>query len=82
MSLRLIPPVFQFANSAGQPYAGGSLTFYRSGASQLENTYTTEALSVASSNPVTLNSAGWPATDIFLSPGAKYRHGNCDWSGA
>lgn len=70
----LLPlPKFQFVNSAGVPYAGGSLTFYLTNTSTLEDTFTTEALSVANSNPVTLNSAGWPATDIFLTPGTKYK---------
>src|SRR5262245_19009456 len=59
-------PVFQFANSAGQPYASGSLTFAASGTSTLRDTYSDAALSVANSNPLTLNSAGWPAVDIYL----------------
>jgi hypothetical protein len=69
----LPPPKFQFVNSAGQPYGGGSLTFYLTGTSTLEDTYTTSGLSVANSNPLTLNSAGWPATDIYLSPDTKYK---------
>lgn len=86
MAVLLQSPKFQFVNSAGAPYAGGSLTFYLTGTTTPENTYTTEALSIANSNPVTLNSAGWPATDIFLTPGTKYKvvlkdsSGNTIWT--
>ena len=66
MAARFGPPVFQFENSTGVPYAGGTLTFYATSSSTLQDTYTTAALSIANSNPFTLNSAGWPASDIFL----------------
>jgi len=63
-----LPPVFQFVNSAGQPYAGGSLTFYASGTSTPLDTYNDPDLDIShvNPNPVTLNSAGWPDVDIFL----------------
>ena len=74
----LLPlPKFQFENSAGLPYAGGSLTFYLTGTSTPQDTYPTPADATAAtnanSNPVTLNSAGWPAVDIYLSPSVKYK---------
>ncbi len=70
---RLLPiPKFQFENSAGLPYAGGSLEFYLTGTSTPQDVYTSEALAGAASTR-TLNSAGWPDTDIFLSPSVKYK---------
>jgi hypothetical protein len=66
VAVTLRPPVFQFVNSAGQPYAGGSLTFAESGTSTPLATYSDANLSIANANPVLLNSAGWPETDIFL----------------
>jgi hypothetical protein len=66
MSVTLRNPVFQFVDSNGRPYAGGSLTFYESGTSTPLDTYSDVALSTPNTNPIILNSAGWPETDIFL----------------
>ena len=66
MAQRFVGANFQFVNSAGLPYAGGFLYFYATGTSDPLDTYTTSALSVANANPVVLNSAGWPATAIYL----------------
>lgn len=66
MAARFPVPTFQFANSAGQPYAGGSLTFFQSGTSTPLGTFSDESLSTLNANPITLNSAGWPATAVFL----------------
>lgn len=70
MSQLLHNPVFQFVDSTGAPYAGGSLTFSASETSTPLDTYPTAADAVAgtnaNSNPITLNSAGWPAVAIFL----------------
>jgi hypothetical protein len=73
LAVTLRSPKFQFVQSTGLPYASGTLTFYTTGTSSLANTYTTQALSIANANPITLNSAGWPATDIFLDPEVKYK---------
>jgi hypothetical protein len=59
-------PVFQFADSSGRPYAGGSLTFSATGTSTPRDTYSDASLSTPNTNPVVLNSAGWPAVDIYL----------------
>jgi hypothetical protein len=66
--LTLRNPVFQFVDSTGTPYAGGSLTFYESGTSTPLDTYNDPDLLAPhlNSNPVTLNSAGWPDVNIFL----------------
>jgi hypothetical protein len=53
-------------NSASVLYAGGSLTFYITNTTTLLDIYSDSSLSVANSNPVVLNSAGWPSTAIFL----------------
>jgi hypothetical protein len=66
MALSLRSVVFQFVDSNGRPYAGGSLTFYESGTSTPLDTYSDVALSTPNTNPVALNSAGWPETNIFL----------------
>lgn len=66
MGARFYPPVFQFENSAGVPYAGGTLTFYAANSSTPQDTYSDAALTTPNANPLTLNSAGWPATAIFL----------------
>jgi hypothetical protein len=68
VALTLRNPVFQFVDSTGTPYAGGSLTFYESGSSTPLDTYNDPDLLAPhlNSNPVTLNSAGWPDVNIFL----------------
>ena len=67
MAALLFNPVFQFVNSAGAPYAGGSLTFYQTSSSIPLDTYPTDDLTGSpNANPVTLNSAGWPDVEIFL----------------
>jgi hypothetical protein len=66
MAGRFINPYPQFMDSTPDVYSGGKLWFYASGTDTPLSTYTTKALSVANTNPVTLNSAGYPNTDIFL----------------
>jgi hypothetical protein len=86
LSLILRNPKFQFVDSGGLPYAGGTLTFYLTGTQTPEDTYSNQGLSTVNANPITLNSAGWPATDIFLSPTKKYKvvlkdsSGNTIWT--
>ena len=52
--LFLSAAVFPFVNSTGQVYPGGSLTFYASGTSTLQDTYSDATLSTANANPITL----------------------------
>lgn len=68
MAVTLRSPVFQFVDANGNPYAGGSLTFYESETSTPLDTYNDPDLAAPhlNSNPVTLNSAGWPDVNIFL----------------
>lgn len=65
MANRFFNPDEQFCDATGLPYAGGSLTFYASGTTTLQNTYSDKALSIANTNPVVLDSAG-RAGSIFL----------------
>lgn len=65
MANRFSSPNQQFTNSAGVPYVGGKLYFYVSGTSTPLATYSDSALTVANTNPVTLDAAG-RAGDIFL----------------
>jgi hypothetical protein len=62
---RFFNPNEQFCDSAGLPYAGGTLDFYASGTSTRLNTYSDSALSIANTNPVVLDSAG-RAGSVFL----------------
>jgi hypothetical protein len=66
MAGRFNNPFPQFFDSSPNVYSGGKLYFYASGTSTPLSTYTTKALAVANTNPVVLNSAGRPSTDIFL----------------
>lgn len=66
MAGRFSNPYPQFLDSTPNVYSGGTLTFYASGTSTLQSIYTDESLSTPASNPLTLNSAGRPAVDIFL----------------
>ncbi len=48
----------QFCDANGQPLAAGLVYFYEVGTTTPKATYLDQALSVANSNPVLLNSAG------------------------
>lgn len=66
MAGRFNNPFPQFFDSTPNVYSGGTLTFYASGTSTLQSIYSDETLSTPLTNPVTLNAAGRPSTDIFL----------------
>jgi hypothetical protein len=64
-----ITPKPQFFSSNGKVLAGGKLYFYAAGTSTPQNTYTSSAGTVANSNPVILDSGGFPqSTEIWLGP--------------
>ena len=66
MSQRL-PNLFpHWVNSAGAPYAGGSLNFFITESSTPLAVYSDATLQTSLGTIVTLNSAGWPDTAIFL----------------
>jgi len=66
MSGRFINPFPQFLDATPTVRAGAKLFFYAAGTSTKQNTYSDRALSSANTNPVVLNSAGYPSTDIYL----------------
>lgn len=55
---RYSTPITQYLDDAGNPLVGGKLTFYASGTENLQNTYNTEALTIANTNPVILDAGG------------------------
>ena len=67
MGARFIDPVVQALDSAGVSIAGATLTFFTSGTTVLEATYSNEALTTPNSNPVVADAAG-RFGNIFLSP--------------
>lgn len=66
MAGRFINPYPQFLNSTPTVLSGAKLFFYAAGTSTKQNTYTDRALTIANTNPVVLNSAGYPSTEIWL----------------
>ncbi len=56
--LWISPP--QFVDANGDPYSGALLFFYAAGSSTKQNVYTDSTGNTACSNPITLNSSGYP----------------------
>lgn len=65
MAFRPVPPFAQYFDDSGEVLNGGSITFTTSGTTTPKATYSDKALSVPNTNPVLLDSAGRPATDIW-----------------
>lgn len=66
MASRFQTPFPQFLDATPAVRAGAKLFFYAAGTSTKLNTYSDRTLSTPNSNPVVLNSAGYPSVDIFL----------------
>ena len=64
-SFRPLGQFIQFFLDDGSVNAGGSVTFYETDLTTLKNTYSDPALTVLNANPVTLDAAGRPVTDIW-----------------
>jgi hypothetical protein len=64
-------PKPQFFTSTGAVASGYKLFFYTAGTTTKKDTYTTSALSVANSNPITLNSRGEITGDVYLNGAYK-----------
>ena len=76
MSVNLSPVAgagWQFFDNNGVPLAGGLLYTYLAGSSTPAATYTTNAGSVANSNPIVLDSAGRPPNEVWLTGGLSYK---------
>jgi hypothetical protein len=66
MSQQFFLPFAQNFDSTPAAYNGGKLYFYATGSSTPQPVYSDEALGSAITQPVTLNSAGRPSTQVFL----------------
>lgn len=63
----------QFFDDNGNPATGWKIYAYAAGSSAPLATYTTEAGTVAQSNPIILNSLGFVSNPIFLTAGLAYK---------
>lgn len=70
MPSRFSNPFPQFFSSTPSPLSGAKLFFYQAGTTTKLDTFSDTALSVANSNPLTLNSSGYAATAIYMSDAA------------
>lgn len=68
MANRFVNPFPQFLDSTPEVRAGAKLFFYEAGTSTKLDTFTVRTLTLGqeNTNPVVLNSAGYPGTDIWL----------------
>lgn len=72
----LFSPIFnsQVVDDAGDPATGWKVYAYAAGSSTPQDTYTTSAGTVAQSNPIVINSLGFPTTgQIWLTAGLTYK---------
>lgn len=70
---RLTNGLEQVLTNLGIVGSGYKLFFYETGTTTLKTTYSDEALTVANTNPIVLNSAGRPNVDIWGSDTSLYR---------
>ena len=63
----------QFFDNNGVPLAGGLLYTYAAGTTTPATTYTSVTGLTANSNPIVLDSAGRPASEIWLTTGSSYK---------
>lgn len=66
MAGRFVNPFPQYLDATPTVRSGARLFFYAAGTSNKLNTYSDRGLSVANTNPIVLNSAGFPSVDIYL----------------
>ena len=59
---------WQFFDNSGVPLTGGLLYSYEAGTTTPAPTYTTSAGTIANTNPIVLDAAGRPPSEIWLSP--------------
>jgi hypothetical protein len=59
---------WQFFDNSGVPLAGGLLYSYEAGTTTPAPTYTSAAGTIANTNPIVLDAAGRPPSEIWLSP--------------
>lgn len=69
----LFSSLHQFTdNNTGAPVASGTLTLYDTGTTTLKSVYTDAELSVAASNPITLDSAGRLSSNLYCADGERF----------
>lgn len=74
MSVKRWSPIReQFLDASGNPYVAGELYFYVAGSSTPQDTFTTDLGNIANANPVILDTAGRPSTEIWLTAGLGYK---------
>ena len=64
---------WQFFDNDGVPLSGGLIYTYLAGTSTPQATYTSASGSIQNSNPIVLNSAGRPPSEIWLTSGVSYK---------
>jgi hypothetical protein len=68
----LFTSLHQFTdNNTGAPVASGTITVYDTGTTTRKSIYTNAALTVAASNPLTLDSAGRLSSNIYVTDGER-----------
>jgi len=64
---------WQFFDNDGVPLSGGLIYTYLAGTSTPQATYTSASGTIQNSNPIVLNSAGRPPSEIWLTSGISYK---------
>ena len=64
---------WQFFDNSGVPLSGGLIYTYLAGTTTPATTYTSSAGNVANTNPIVLNSAGRPPSDVWLTTTSVYK---------
>ena len=64
---------WQFFDNSGVPLAGGLLYSYEAGTTTPAPTYTTSQGNIANTNPIVLDAAGRPPSEIWLEGGIQYK---------
>ena len=76
MAVKLSPLAgagWQFFDNLGIPLAGGLLYTYIAGTTTPQATYTSNAGTIANSNPIVLDAAGRTANEVWLTVGVSYK---------
>jgi hypothetical protein len=64
---------WQFFDNSGVPLSGGLLYTYAAGTTTPQTTYTSNTGLTANTNPIVLNSAGRPPSQIWVTSGISYK---------
>lgn len=63
----------QFFDSNGDPLNGGKIFWYAAGSSTKQDSFNSSSGSVANSNPMVLDAAGRPQSEVWLTAGVSYK---------